>query len=131
VARDGAHATLLGRVGGNPLYAEQVCRMLDDRGLLERDGHTVRLTAADAVLPDSLQALIAARLDTLSPERRALLQDAAVVGTVFWPGRCSRSAAGTRPAPLPAWRSWPAGRSSGRPAAPRWPARASMPSGTA
>ena len=86
VARDGAHATLLGRVGGNPLYAEQVCRMLDDRGLLERDGHTVRLTAADAVLPDSLQALIAARLDTLSPERRALLQDAAVVGTVFWPG---------------------------------------------
>jgi len=37
VARDGAHATLLGRIGGNPLYAEQVCRMLDDQGLLERE----------------------------------------------------------------------------------------------
>jgi class 3 adenylate cyclase/tetratricopeptide (TPR) repeat protein len=86
VAHDQAHATLLGRIGGNPLYAEQVCRMLDDRGLLEGDGGTLRLTAADTVLPDSLQALIAARLDTLAPDLRALLQDAAVVGTVFWPG---------------------------------------------
>jgi class 3 adenylate cyclase/tetratricopeptide (TPR) repeat protein len=86
VARDGAHATLLGRIGGNPLYAEQVCRMLDDQGLLERDDRTVRLTAAETVLPDSIQAVIAARLDTLTPERRALLQDAAVVGTVFWSG---------------------------------------------
>jgi predicted ATPase len=86
VDQDEAHATLLGRIGGNPLYAEQVCRMLDDRGLLERDGATVRLTAADTILPDSIQALIAARLDTLTPEGRALLQDAAVVGTVFWSG---------------------------------------------
>ena len=86
VDQDEAHATLLGRIGGNPLYAEQVCRMLDDRGLLERDGATVRLTAADTVLPDSIHTLIAARLDTLTPEGRALLQDAAVVGTVFWSG---------------------------------------------
>jgi predicted ATPase len=86
VARDGAHATLLGRIGGNPLYAEQVCRMLDDQGLLERDHQTVRVTAAETVLPDSVQAVIAARLDTLRPERRSLLQDAAVVGTVFWSG---------------------------------------------
>jgi hypothetical protein len=77
VDQDEAHATLLGRIGGNPLYAEQVCRMLDDRGLLERDGATVRLTAADTVLPDSIHALIAARLDTLTPQGRALLQDAA------------------------------------------------------
>ena len=60
--------------------------MLDDRGLLEGDGATVRLTAADTVLPDSIQTLIAARLDTLPPEGRAVLQDAAVVGTVFWSG---------------------------------------------
>jgi predicted ATPase len=51
VARDGAHATLLGRIGGNPLYAEQVCRMLDDQGLLERDDRTVRLTAAETSCP--------------------------------------------------------------------------------
>ena len=80
-------ASLLEQVGGNPLYAEQVCRMLEERGLLERDGGMRHLRpAALADIPDSIQALIAARLDTLSPERRALLQNAAVIGTVFWSG---------------------------------------------
>ena len=37
-------------------------------------------------VPDSVQALIAARLDTLSPDRKSLLQDAAVIGKVFWAG---------------------------------------------
>jgi predicted ATPase len=37
-------------------------------------------------VPDSVQALIAARLDTLSAERKSLLQDAAVMGKVFWAG---------------------------------------------
>src|SRR5205807_8438214 len=37
-------------------------------------------------VPESVQALIAARLDTLSPERKSLLQDASVVGKVFWAG---------------------------------------------
>jgi hypothetical protein len=37
----------------------------------------------------SIQALIAARLDTLTPEHKLLLQDAAVVGTVFWSGALS------------------------------------------
>ena len=46
-------------------------------------------------LPESLQALIAARLDTLTAERKALLQDAAVVGKVFWPARSPRWAAAT------------------------------------
>ena len=42
---------------------------------------------AEAVeIPDSVQALIAARLDTLPPGRKSLLQDAAVIGKVFWAG---------------------------------------------
>jgi class 3 adenylate cyclase len=67
---------VLERVGGNPLYAEEFVRLLADQGL----------AAGETELPDSLQALIAARLDTLSPERKSLLQDAAVVGKVFWIG---------------------------------------------
>ena len=51
-------------------------RLLADRGF----------AAEEAALPESLQALIAARLDTLSPERKSLLQDAAVLGKVFWAG---------------------------------------------
>jgi class 3 adenylate cyclase/tetratricopeptide (TPR) repeat protein len=79
--------TLLERVGGNPLYAEEVCRMLVERGAVRRDGRTVQLAeGADIDFPESIQALIAARLDTLTPERKMLLQDAAVLGKVFWAG---------------------------------------------
>jgi class 3 adenylate cyclase/tetratricopeptide (TPR) repeat protein len=67
---------LLERAGGNPLYAEEFVRLLSDRGAL---GEAVEV-------PDSVQALIAARLDTLSAERKSLLQDAAVMGKVFWAG---------------------------------------------
>jgi class 3 adenylate cyclase/tetratricopeptide (TPR) repeat protein len=69
------------RAGGNPLYAEEFARLLVDRDL--DPGADILEGAA---LPDTLQALIAARLDTLPPERKSLLQDAAVVGKVFWAG---------------------------------------------
>ena len=39
-----------------------------------------------AALPGSIHSLLAARLDTLSPEQKAMLSDAAVVGKVFWAG---------------------------------------------
>jgi class 3 adenylate cyclase len=67
---------VLERAGGNPLYAEEFVRLLADRGL----------GADETDLPESVHALIAARLDTLSPERKGLLQDAAVLGKVFWVG---------------------------------------------
>lgn len=71
--------TLLDRAGGNPLYAEEFVRLLGDRRLLMGP-------AQDVPFPDSLQALIAARLDTLSEAHKSLLQDASVVGKVFWAG---------------------------------------------
>ena len=78
---------LLERAGGNPLFAEEYVRMLLDRGILERRGRTVSMAPdADIPLPETIQASIAARLDTLSPARKALLHDAAVIGKVFWPG---------------------------------------------
>jgi predicted ATPase len=60
---------LLEQVGGNPLYAEQVCHMLEEQGLLEPGGRMLqaRPDAHMDVFPDSIQALIAARLDTLPP----------------------------------------------------------------
>jgi len=68
-------ATLLERAGGNPLYAEQFARLFLERG------------AADGVgVPESVQATIAARLDALPDEEKRLLQDAAVLGKVFWSG---------------------------------------------
>lgn len=77
-------AALLERAGGNPLYAEEFVRMLTDRGFMTERG---QLTAtAQIAVPETVQAVIAARLDTLSPEKKALLHDASVVGKVFWTG---------------------------------------------
>ncbi len=78
---------LLERAGGNPLYAEEFVRMLRDRDLLDEHG-TLR-SDAEVPFPESIQALIAARLDTLPQERKQLLQDAAVMGKVFWAGSVS------------------------------------------
>jgi class 3 adenylate cyclase/tetratricopeptide (TPR) repeat protein len=75
---------ILERAGGNPLYAEEFVRMLRDRDAL--DEHGGLRTGSDVPFPDSLQALIAARLDTLPTESKAMLQDAAVLGKVFWAG---------------------------------------------
>ncbi len=81
-------AMLLERASGNPLYAEEFVRVLRDRGLIDEAGRVTANVASgvDATFPESVQALIAARLDTLAGDRKALLQDAAVVGKVFWSG---------------------------------------------
>ena len=94
-------ALLLERAGGNPLYAEEFVRLLSDRGLLVRSGRVVRL-ATTAAIPflDTVQALIAARLDMLPAGGKALVQDAAVVGRVFWPGALAALAGTAEPAVL-------------------------------
>ena len=61
--------------------------MLKDRDLLvEEGGAWVLRTESELPLPGSIHSLLAARLDTLSPEQKAMLSDAAVVGKVFWAG---------------------------------------------
>ncbi len=67
--------TLLDRAGGNPLYAEQFARLYMERG-----------SAEDLPLPETVQGLIAARIDGLPPDEKRLLQEAAVHGKVFWAG---------------------------------------------
>ena len=76
--------TLLRRAEGNPLFAEEYVRMLRDRGLLRREGSVWRLEATGVDVPETVQAIIAARLDALTADEKALLQDASVVGKVFW-----------------------------------------------
>jgi class 3 adenylate cyclase/tetratricopeptide (TPR) repeat protein len=68
---------LLEKTEGNPLFVEETIRMVLDRG--SRQGAVERI-------PDSLQALIGARIDRLPPSHRSLLRRAAVIGRVFWAG---------------------------------------------
>ena len=74
---------------GNPLYVEELVRKLIDDGVLratEAARWEVAKPVSELELPRSIQALIAARLDGLPEDEKALLQDAAVVGRVFWAG---------------------------------------------
>lgn len=74
VREAGQQAVLLAHAGGNPLYAEQYVQMLVDHG-----------PGPDLPVPESVQGIISARLDLLPPPEKRLLQDAAVIGKVFWP----------------------------------------------
>ncbi len=82
---DAAVHAILERAGGVPLYAVETVRMLVAEGRLERVGEAYRPTAdlATLAVPESLHALIAARLDALPPADRTLLQDGAVLGQTF------------------------------------------------
>jgi len=77
---------LLERAEGNPLYAQEYVRMLQDRELLVREAGGWALAGEVVDLPESLHGIIAARLDTLSAEEKALIQDASVVGKTSWLG---------------------------------------------
>ena len=76
---------ILARAEGVPLYAVETVRMLLDRGALVQEGAVYELIGEIGSLevPETLHALIAARLDGLSAEERRLLQDAAVLGKTF------------------------------------------------
>ncbi|MGZ4340369.1 MAG: AAA family ATPase [Gaiellaceae bacterium] len=78
---------ILERAEGVPLYAVETVRMLLDRGLLVQEGSSYRLVGEVDTLevPETLHALIAARLDGLSPDERRILGDAAVLGKTFSP----------------------------------------------
>ncbi len=75
----GLQRALLDRCGGNPLYATEFVRYITDRGLLSESKPLGGLA-----VPDTLHGVIAARLDLLDADEKAVLQAASVVGRVFW-----------------------------------------------
>jgi class 3 adenylate cyclase/tetratricopeptide (TPR) repeat protein len=79
-----AQQALLEQADGNPLYAEQFAELYLERGSTE-----------ELPLPETLQGIIAARLDGLPSKEKVVLHDAAVVGKVFWTGAIGRDAKGT------------------------------------
>ena len=77
---------LLAKAEGNPFFLEEIIRRLIDEGALVREGDTWRATAAarQTTVPDTIHGLLAARVDGLPPLEKLVLQEAAVVGRVFW-----------------------------------------------
>src|SRR5262249_26465950 len=72
---------VLARAEGNPLYAQEYARMLVDRGILRRGHEGAQLELHEELpVPESVQGVIAGRIDTLPPEEKELLQAASVLG---------------------------------------------------
>ena len=81
-----AAAHIAAAAEGVPLYAVETARMLLDRGVIARagdGGYRVTGAIADIEIPETLHALVAARLDGLSDDERRLVQQAAVLGKTF------------------------------------------------
>ncbi|HET7235777.1 MAG TPA: AAA family ATPase [Actinomycetota bacterium] len=81
--------TIVERSEGNPLYVEEIVRKLIDDGVIratEASRWEVARPVEEVELPRSVQGLIAARLDGLPEDEKVILQDASVVGRVFWVG---------------------------------------------
>jgi class 3 adenylate cyclase len=80
-----ARAKITAQAQGIPLFAVETVRSLVDRDIVQPVEGTYRLTGdvGELAVPDSLHALLAARLDALDPGVRRLVADAAVLGTTF------------------------------------------------
>jgi class 3 adenylate cyclase/tetratricopeptide (TPR) repeat protein len=93
---------IAGTSGGNPLFAEQLVAMLADEGHVTLAGGVATWTGGPAqevrwAMPPSVSALLAARIDRLRDDERAIVGCAAVIGTVFY----AEAIAALTGAPLP------------------------------
>ncbi len=81
---------------GNPFFVEQLVGGLIDAGAIVRadDGWNVGGQALSTALPDTLQAILAARIDRLGAAEKRVLQEASVVGRTFWPSAVALSSDG-------------------------------------
>jgi class 3 adenylate cyclase/tetratricopeptide (TPR) repeat protein len=80
-------ATIVQRAEGNPFFAGELVRMLMEDGSIERRaGAWTMVGDLPGDLPDTIQGAIAARIDRLAPSEKRTLQDASVVGRLFWDG---------------------------------------------
>ncbi|HET6947449.1 MAG TPA: adenylate/guanylate cyclase domain-containing protein [bacterium] len=79
-------ATIVSATEGNPFFTEEILRMLIDEGVLVREDGRWRAPEGpvEVRVPENVQGVLAARLDALPGEEKDLLQQASVIGRVFW-----------------------------------------------
>jgi class 3 adenylate cyclase len=83
---DGVLGQIIHRAAGVPLYAVEMIRTMVNDGTIAAAGDGTYRVEADATriaVPDSLQAVIGARIDRLRPELRSLIKNASVLGQSF------------------------------------------------
>jgi class 3 adenylate cyclase len=90
---------VVSRAEGNPFFVEELIGNLIDAGVLQRENGSWRARDLPPgyTMPDSVQAVLAARIDLLGEVDKAALQAAAVIGRVFWPGPVRDLIGGSEP----------------------------------
>jgi class 3 adenylate cyclase/tetratricopeptide (TPR) repeat protein len=88
---------LLGRAEGNPLFLEELLGTLIERGALHGDRWDEGLVPGKTAVPDTVQAVLAARIDLLPPQEKAALHAAAVIGRTFWSSAVRELLGGAEP----------------------------------
>ena len=88
---------LLGRAEGNPLFLEELLGTLIERGALRDDRWDEGRVPGETAVPDTVQAVLAARIDLLPPEEKAALNAAAVIGRTFWASAVRELRGGAEP----------------------------------
>src|SRR5438309_3598357 len=79
------HRDLVATADGNPLFLEEIIHRLIDGGMLVRDGSGWQVAGTlPTALPDTVMAVLGARIDALPPAQKRALQESAVIGRVFW-----------------------------------------------
>lgn len=81
-----AYDTIARSAEGNPLFVEEIVRMLVEEGALRRNGGDWTAEVSELAIPPTIHALLAARLDRLEEQERDVLGRASVIGRVFWWG---------------------------------------------
>lgn len=96
---DALRELIVDRAGGNPFFVEELVGALIDAGVLQRtaDGWAASDFPAGFTVPDTVHAVVAARLDRLPATEKAALQAASVVGRTFWPSAVRHLLGGEEP----------------------------------
>ncbi len=95
------------RAEGNPFFVEEFVATLIDLRVLQRvnGGWSFGELPSDFHVPDSVQAVLVARIDLLPPAEKFALQAASVIGRIFWPARSTALSGGVQPRLRPARRT--------------------------
>jgi class 3 adenylate cyclase/tetratricopeptide (TPR) repeat protein len=81
------HEMIIENSQGNPFYAEELVKMLIDEGVINKGEERwtfSSLNLAETSVPPTLTGIIQARLDNLTPVQKSIVQQASIIGRVFW-----------------------------------------------
>ncbi|MCX8173693.1 MAG: DUF2791 family P-loop domain-containing protein [Thermoplasmata archaeon] len=76
-------AEIYERCGGNPLYAEEICKVIVSQNLFDMEKHDLKATITQFQIPETVRSLISYRLMKLEEGTLKVLKTGAIIGRVF------------------------------------------------